>query len=285
MLPPLFPFIIDDAPELLSDQTGPSDQAAIDLWLRHELVDGIGCHRTSVLDANGLGHLLVIKTRQDRAEELVDLVGILGSANQSSADRPNWLIGNHDVAHLLLGHPKKILGKLHFKSGIFDVQIKFFLSLSNAKNGLQFILEHFQNLLVDGIIIVAEERSPLAVSAQDVLASDALEHAAGDFSGVRSLLFPEHRLGSDGHPGLLDGISDLADEGMRGENHHFGTHFEVLVNGAGLIPQESGQSSSKLSGLILRQGIHLPVAGHDRLALCLEGRRGRGKDDLGCHGW
>ena len=81
---PSFPFIVDDAPERLSDQAGPSDQAAIDLWLRHELVDGIGSHRTSVLDANGLGHLLVVKTRQDRAEEGVDLV----------CDRRRWMGGD-----------------------------------------------------------------------------------------------------------------------------------------------------------------------------------------------
>ena len=65
---------VDDASEFLGVEGGTTDQASVDLGHGHELVDAVGCHGSPVLDAGGLGDLLVVHPCQNGAEEGVRVV-------------------------------------------------------------------------------------------------------------------------------------------------------------------------------------------------------------------
>ena len=66
--------VVDDASEFLSIEGGTSDQASINLGHGHELVDGIGCDGSSVLDAGCLGDFFVVHAGQDGTQKTVGLV-------------------------------------------------------------------------------------------------------------------------------------------------------------------------------------------------------------------
>ena len=65
---------VDDASEFLGVEGGTTDQASVDLGHGHELVDAIGCHGSTVLDAGGLGDVLVVHLGQDGSQEGVRVV-------------------------------------------------------------------------------------------------------------------------------------------------------------------------------------------------------------------
>ena len=65
---------VDDASEFLGIEGGTSDQASVDFGHGHELVDTVGSDGSSVLDAGGLGDLIVVHAGQDGSQKGVRLV-------------------------------------------------------------------------------------------------------------------------------------------------------------------------------------------------------------------
>ena len=69
---------VDDASEFLGIKGGSSDQASIDFGHGHELIDTIGCDRTSVLDSGGLGNFIIVNLCQDSSQKGVCVVYVEG---------------------------------------------------------------------------------------------------------------------------------------------------------------------------------------------------------------
>lgn len=65
---------VDDASEFLGIEGGSSNQASVNFGHGHKLVDTVRGDGSTVLDAGGLGDILVVHLFQDGTQESVCLV-------------------------------------------------------------------------------------------------------------------------------------------------------------------------------------------------------------------
>ena len=56
---------VDDATKLGGIERGPTDQCPVNVGLRHEFVDGIGCDTASVQNTGGIGCFLIVHFREN----------------------------------------------------------------------------------------------------------------------------------------------------------------------------------------------------------------------------
>ena len=76
----LFGFKVDDASKLASVQRSSAHQDTINVFLCHQLVDGVGRDGTSVKDTRSVRRFLVKHVGQDTTASGVDALGDFGSS-------------------------------------------------------------------------------------------------------------------------------------------------------------------------------------------------------------
>mmetsp|Transcript_1367 Transcript_1367/g.1993 ORF Transcript_1367/g.1993 Transcript_1367/m.1993 type:complete len:213 (-) Transcript_1367:176-814(-) len=207
----------------------------------------------------------------------MNFIRIFGSTNQSSTNSPNRLIRNNNILHLLLRNTNKILRKLHGTNLILNLEIILLLRLTNTKNRLHPHVQHLPNLAVNRIITVTEQRPTFRMSTEDVLTTDAFNHASGDASGVGALILEEDGLCTDGDANVFDNLFDFREEWVWREDDDFGTEVIFFVHGASFFSEEFGEAGGKCDGFVFSSWVHFPVSCHYWLPR-LELRRG---DDWG----
>lgn len=262
---PFLTFKIADPCELLGIEGGTADEASINLGHAHQAIDGFRGDTSTVLDASGLGHLLVVHASELLSDKSVHLVGLISPTYKTGSDGPDGLVSDDNIGHLLLGNTKEILGKLHSANVLGNIEIKFLLGLTNAQNGLHSALKDLLNLLIDVDIVVIHQCTALRVTAEDVFTADGLDHRSSNGTSVGTLVLEIHALGTDGDTDLIDGILHLGNEGEGREEDDLRAALEIF-DGTGLLAKELGEVRRQLEGILLGGGVHLPVTGHDGLA-------------------
>ena len=104
----------------------------------------------------------------------MDFLCLFGGANFPRSDRPHWLVGDHDGAHLHRSDALEIFRQLKCANLLGAVHLLFSLGLANAENRAHARIENLLHLLVDLVVVVFEERSSLRVSAQHIFNSNRL---------------------------------------------------------------------------------------------------------------
>mmetsp|Transcript_8748 Transcript_8748/g.18844 ORF Transcript_8748/g.18844 Transcript_8748/m.18844 type:complete len:296 (-) Transcript_8748:57-944(-) len=254
--------------ELIREQTGTANQTTINITHGHKSIDTLGCDTATILNPRRLGHLVIVHFCQDRSDEFVYLVGVFGIAYQSSSNSPDWLVGNHNICHLLLSNSCQILADLHGTNCLGDIQIIFFLRLSNTKNGLHSKFQNLLHLRINIGIGITEKTTTFRVSTKNVLASGTLHHGSGNASREGTLILVIHLLRTHADPLLADDVLHFGDEWEGWEEDDLGAALGI-VHGAGFFHavDEGGESGGEVEGISFGGGIHLPVTSHDGLTL------------------
>ena len=138
-----------------------------------------------------------------------------------------------------------------------DIGFPLFQCLAYAQNHLQPAVESGTHPLGDRFIGLAKILPALAVTDDDILHTQLLEHRCGDFSGKGSALCPVAVLGADLYIGSLGQCQRCLQIGVRRAQHDL--TIRVLYQ-----RQQFGDECLCLGTVF----VHFPVAGDDRTAFC-----------------
>src|SRR6266567_3970957 len=189
-----------------------------------------------------------------------DLLGVLRRGHLARADRPDRLVSDHHPGHLLPRQPGQAAVELtgavrQVAAGLPDRE-----RLADAQHGGHLVCDDRPRLGVDQGVVLMVVLAPLGVPGQDVAAAELGQHPAADITGVSTVgvwrdvlrAVPQLQLVA------LDEGLDAAQRGER-RQHHDVDRREILVG------QPEGELLGQGQGLEM-VGVHLPVAGHERLA-------------------
>ena len=128
--------IVDDLLELLGDEAGAADEAAVNLGLAHELACVLVVHAAAVEDADIIG--CVAEDLTDGATDGGDgAVGILRCGGHAGADGPDRLIGDNNVLQVFGGHAKQSGNGLAANDLFGDARFARLKGLTNPDDGLE----------------------------------------------------------------------------------------------------------------------------------------------------
>ena len=243
---------LNDLDELLGHQGSAADQTAVDVGLGQQLEGVLVVHGAAVQDGDGTGVLGGVQLADHAADHLADLFRLLGSGGQAGADSPDGLVGDDDLADLVLGHTLQTQLDLHGDPLGGDTVLALLQALAAAHDGDQTSFQSGQDLGIDVGVGLAHGAA-LGVADDDVLAAGVGEHVGGDFTGVGAGGVGVAVLGADAHPGLPHGADGGGDaDGGDAQSH--------------VAPAALGHDSLQLGHKLLGFGgslVHLPVTGDD----------------------
>lgn len=192
-----------------------TDKETVNVGLLGELAAVLLVDAAAVEDAGLVGDL-VADAAEEVTDGLVDLLSLLDGGNLASADGPDGLVGDDDVAPVGdLGLEGLDLGgdELDGLAGLAGLE-----ALTAAPDDLQAVLGGVLGLGGDDIIGLAEDGSALRVAEDDPVDVAVLELSNGDLASVGTVGLVEDVLGSDLDVGA-DGLADEREvEGGRGDD-------------------------------------------------------------------
>src|SRR3954452_7060550 len=236
----------DDRVERLGVERRPADEPAVAVGQREQLVRVVGLHRAAVDDPHPLGRLLGAVADQ-RAAEAERILGLLGRRDLAGPDRPDRLVGDHDVAEALVGDLAQVLLDLVAQVSLGVARLALVLGLTHAEDRDEPGVERRLHLLRQRTVGLAEVLAPLGVPEHDAVDPELDEHRGRDLAGERALLGLVHVLGVHADP-----VRRLAGRGQRGERHAHG-HVDALAR------RDRGGELARARP----RAVHLPVAGDE----------------------
>ncbi|EGJ78227.1 putative phosphoglycerate kinase [Streptomyces sp. Tu6071] len=250
----------DDLDELVGVERGTADEGAVDVGAGHDLGDVGRLDRAAVLDAHGVGQLLVVQLGELAADRPADLLRVVGAADLAGADGPHGLVGDDDRGGLLGG--QVLEGGLDLAEGVRDVLARLAdrLLLAHAEDGGQAVLVGGLDLGVDQLVGLAVVLAPLGVPDGDVRALELGEHGTGDLPGVGTRVVRGDVLGA-----VLDLQLVAVDQGLHGAQVGEGCEDRDLDGLVVLVGEGESELLDVRDGLEVVE-VHLPVARHQRSA-------------------
>ena len=216
-----------------------------------------GVHGAAVLNGHRAGHPGAIQLSDDGADFLAHLVGLLRCGGLTGSDRPERLVGDDHMAHLLGGHAGQSGLDLKGDQLHGDAQLPLLQALAHADDGVQAGVDGGVDLFVDGQVGLVPVLAALRVADDDVLDAQILEHSGGHFAGVSAALLKVKVLGADGDAGILKRL-DRGGDVDKGNAQNDVAPFGLGHQGLELVGERPGLGC----GLV-----HLPVSGNDGLAV------------------
>src|SRR5437870_2104937 len=107
----LFLLEMDDPGECRGVEARAAHECAVDVGLRHQVVDVLGLDRAAVLDPDRVAGGAEPRT-EPLAHEPVHLLRGLGRGGAAGADRPNRLVGDHQLGGARIGYERQAAGDL-----------------------------------------------------------------------------------------------------------------------------------------------------------------------------
>ena len=161
------------------------------------------------------------------------------------------------MAHLLGGYAGE--GGLHLVGDEIHghAQLPLLQALAHADDGVHAGVQHSVDLLVDSLVSLAEILTALAVTHDDVLHAQILQHIGGNLAGVSALLLKVDVLSTHGDPQIFEGL-------------HSGGNIAGRDTDQGVAPLGAGHDLLQVLSEFLGLGgghVHLPVAGDDSLTV------------------
>src|SRR5262245_46859652 len=90
-----------DPDELTGIEAGPSDQRAVDSWLRHDRSDVVGLNRPAIQDTHTGGRVVPVNRGNPVPDRLARRLRVLRLSDLAGADRPYRLVGDDQAGDLL----------------------------------------------------------------------------------------------------------------------------------------------------------------------------------------
>ena len=189
-------------------------------------------------------------------------------ARSSDAAR-DGLVGDDDLLHVLGGDAREVLGELDRADALAEARVVLVLRLADAEHGDHAGLEDLQRLLVDGGVVVHEERAALAVAREDVRHAHRLDHRRRDRARVGARVLEEAGLGAEVQLRVLDDLGHGADEGepagrvsrrLRPRAGDAGAARREDDRLAGHVGGLRGDDRRELLGVSERRRVHLPTS-------------------------
>mmetsp|Transcript_44849 Transcript_44849/g.103748 ORF Transcript_44849/g.103748 Transcript_44849/m.103748 type:complete len:208 (-) Transcript_44849:159-782(-) len=183
------------------------------------------------------------------------LLGLLWSSNLASADCPDRLVGEHHAVPILFTES----GCQWLQLLVQDVEGSACLPrlklLANACDGLETFLDCKLGLVCDHLVGLTAILTTLAVSKDDPIDANVVEHGSRDLSSPSTLWLVPHVLSSDAIV-LAEGLLDIRkEEEWWGANH-------LNIGGCNLARIELTDQLFHTGG----SAICLPIAAHNELA-------------------
>ena len=93
---------VDNALEVCALQRSTADETTVDVSLGEQLRSVRGLARATIQDAGVLSNSLTILLSYDRTDVSVDFLSLLSGSGLASTDSPDGLVGDDDLAEVLL---------------------------------------------------------------------------------------------------------------------------------------------------------------------------------------
>ena len=146
--------------------------------------------------------LLAVAVGDQRADERDRLLGLLGGGHLAGPDRPDRLVGDHDVAEPLGVDARQVLLDLMAELALGVAALALLLGLADAQHRQQPGVERGRHLLGQRPVGLAEQLAPLGVPEDHAVHADLGQHRRRDLAGERALVRVVHVLGEDLAPAI-----------------------------------------------------------------------------------
>ena len=186
-----------------------TNEESINIWLLDQLVGVLVGHRSSVQDAGLVSGLLRDVGLEPSTDDVVSLLSLLWRGSDSSADGPDWLVSNDDLAPVL-----DLLADGSELSGVDLVgpaRLTLVELLTDASNDLEVIVEGHLDLLGDSLVGLAEDVTALTVSEDDPVEASVLEHGGTGLTSEGTIAVDGAVLGGNLHNRALEGLLGSGD--------------------------------------------------------------------------
>ncbi len=158
----------DDLGEGVRLKRRAADESAVDVIQRQQLGGVLRLHRPAVEDPHPLRRrsVAIADQRPDEADRFLRLIGRRRAAG---ADRPDRLIGDHDLRQPLVGNAREVLLHLLAQLAIGLVVVALGLRLANTQDRRQACSERSGHLGGEGPVGLAEVLPALGVTEHHAL--------------------------------------------------------------------------------------------------------------------
>src|SRR5262245_2982140 len=171
----------DDPGECRGVEARAAHERAVDIGLRHQLVDVLGLHRPAVLDPDP-----VPRSAEPRAHALaherVHLLGGLRRRGPAGADRPDRLVGDHELGRARLGHQREAARELAGHDVDRAAGLALLERLADAHDRRDPGREQRRGLVRYVRVALAVVGAALAVADDRIATAELREHRGGDLT-------------------------------------------------------------------------------------------------------
>src|SRR5260370_11138433 len=95
-----------DSRELTGVEAGATNQGTIDGWLGHHHCDVVGLNRPAIQDTHIRGRIGAVNRGNPVTDGRSGLLRVLWAGHFAGADRPDWLVSDHQSRHPLGAAPR-----------------------------------------------------------------------------------------------------------------------------------------------------------------------------------
>src|SRR4029453_11685778 len=196
--PTLLLLEFDDPGECRGIETRAAHQRAVDVGLRHQVVDVLGLHRPAVLDPDRVPRSAEARP-QALAHERVDLLGGLRSGGAAGTDRPDRLVCDHELAGARFGHQREAARELPRHHVDRAAGLALLERFADADDRHDVRREQGRGLVRHVRVALPVVGPPLAVTDDHVATAELGQHSGGDLARERALRVRVHILCREVH--------------------------------------------------------------------------------------
>ena len=234
---------------------GTSDEEAVDVRLGNELGGVLVSDATTVKDAGLLGGLSGDIRAEPGSQVVVSLLGLLGRGSHTGANGPHGLVSNDNLAPVIDLSADGL--QLSCVDGVGLAGLALVQLLANAGHDAQVLLKSDLDLLGDNLVGLTEDVAALAVTKDDPVQTEVLDHGGAGLAGVCTVAVKGAVLGGQLDLGASEGLLGSANVEERGGDDNLDL---ALVEAEGL-QHVRGEGAAEFGSAIA-----LPVASDEKFA-------------------
>ena len=172
-----------------------TNEETINIGLLDKFASVLVGDTTSIHDA-GLNCCLVGDISLEPATDgVVGLLGLVWGSDNTSANSPNWLVSDDNLAPVLDLFADS--SELSSVDGIGVAGLTLVKLLTNAGHDAEVVVEGHLDLAGDNLVTLTEDVTTFTVSEDDPVESGILEHSSGGLSGVGTIAVKRAVLSTD----------------------------------------------------------------------------------------
>lgn len=167
---------VNNRREVRCYQTRAADQKTVYIPCTGQIRCIAGIDAAAIKNTHAIPASVAESGHEKASNPSVYLGYLLWACIATGANRPDWFVGNLNVAYIIFANPLQCKSELAGNDGRGPAFVAFIESLAHAQNRADFLLQHAGDLSRDYLIGLMEHMAAFRVADDDVLAAEIAEH-------------------------------------------------------------------------------------------------------------